>query len=464
MPDDLAPMAPRTEPPSHAAAAMAEMRSTGTRSTAAGPVVWLLQGPRLGDNEQVLALGAALRDRFGWATTVRQVKYTRSPRPGVAPAQSLDHVDLAASDPIFGPAAGPAPDLVISVGRRAAPVARWLKLQAGQPGIHVQLGRYQDDFRDVDLLATTAQYALPGAANVLHLTLPITARPEAALDAAARAFAADFAAMPRPLIGVLVGGPSKPIDFGEADGRKLLERALAHAGASGGTLLVATSPRTPAIVHDLFARDLPAPHRYFPFRRDRQGPNPYLALLALCDAFIVTSDSVSMLADATLTGRPLHLFDLPVTPRPSLWIPSRPLHWLGRRRLQRLEQGRAADFLDRCFEAAVRSGRAQPIRHVPILTNRLLRDRLVTRLGEARPVDGPVDGPVGRDGQIAADHALADLCARELEMVTSRIAALLAERRARIEARNLERRVSASSVAGPPAGGHRLAPLAPAAE
>ena len=88
------------------------------------PLVWLMQGSRHGDNEQVLALGAALSERFGWMGRVKRMVYRRAAPPRVTLAQALDHVDLEKSDAIMGPAAGPTPDLVISVGRRAAPVAR----------------------------------------------------------------------------------------------------------------------------------------------------------------------------------------------------------------------------------------------------------------------------------------------------------------------------------------------------
>jgi mitochondrial fission protein ELM1 len=380
----------------------------------AAPVIWLLQGPRLGDNEQVLALGAALEARFGWPARVKQMRYLGSAPARIPLAQSVDHVDLAASDPIVGPAAGPLPDLVISIGRRAAPVARWLKTQHPRTGIHVQLGRYQDDFRDVDLLVTTAQYGLPQALNVLNLTLPITARPAEKLAEAAAHFAAEFDALPRPLIGVLVGGPSRPIEFELAEGERLLQQARDYAQSRQGTLVVATSPRTPAAVGEYLQQNLPAPHRFYPFTAKRAGPNPYLALLALCDSFVVTTDSISMMADACLTGRETRLFSLPVTSRRTLWRPSRPAIWAGRRRIHRLNAGQPADFVDRWYDARVRAGLAQPSRHVPILTNKLLREGQVALLSDAIP---PGTG-------------LASLAAHERDMVLVRIEALLAERRA----------------------------------
>lgn len=406
-------------------------RAPQATSADAAPVIWLLQGPRLGDNEQVLALGAALNARFGWPTRIKQMIYKNAAPARVKLDQALDHVDLDASDPIMGPEAGPLPDLVISIGRRAAPVGRWLKAQHPSAAIHVQLGRYQDRFVDLDLLLTTAQYSLPAGNNVLQLTLPITTRPEEKLAAATAHFAPIFAGLPQPLIGVLVGGPASPFSFDVDDAQHLVCDGLAFAAARGGTLLVATSPRTPAAVTAILQDMLPAPHRLFPFEKGKAGPNPYLGLLARADAFIVTTDSISMIADAALMGRETRLFPLPVKARRALWQPSWPRHWLGRRRVDRLNAGQPVDGLDRLYDGWVRAGHAQPVRYAPVLTNRLLRARQVAWLrDDFKPGTG-----------------LASLVAHELDMVLIRIESLLAERRARIFTESLV--AGASPLAAP---------------
>jgi mitochondrial fission protein ELM1 len=41
--------------------------------------------------------------------------------------------------------------------------------------------------------------------------------------------------------------------------------------------------------------------------------NPYVSLLALADAIVVTSDSANMVGEAVSTGAPVLLFDLPKT-------------------------------------------------------------------------------------------------------------------------------------------------------
>jgi len=387
----------------------------GSASPRESAIVWLLQGARLGDNQQVLALGAALEARFGWRTVVKQLKFERGPVPGSNPVDGIRHLKVAESDPIHASATDPWPDLVIAVGRRAAPVARWIKSQNAPFAVHVQIGRFQDPFDTVDLLVTTAQYGLPGGANVLHLSLPMTARKPDALRAAAEAFAPLFDGATRPSIGVLVGGPSNPIKFGTKDGEKLAQEALAFALKTDARLLVATSPRTPKEVVAHLQATLPAPHVVFPFEPGLGDRNPYPALLGRCDSFIVTNDSVSMVADAALTGREVRVFDLPVKrPRP-FWHPAWPLaNWVGRRRNQRLVGGKPADMLDRWFEGEVRAARAQPTRYVPIITARLLRERHVALMSDKLP----------------PRTDLAELVVRELDMVSARIMALIAERRA----------------------------------
>lgn len=387
-------------------------------------IVWLLQGARLGDNQQVLALGAALEARFGWLMVVKQLKFDRVPIPGSHPADGISHVKLNESDPLHAAPGDPWPDVIISVGRRAAPVARWIKMQNAPFAIHVQLGRFQDPYETVDLLVTTAQYGLPGATNVLQLSLPITSRKPDVLASAATVFAPLFDDVEQASIGVLMGGPSGPIKFSIKDGERLAREALAYAARSGARLLVATSPRTPSNVIEHLTAILQPPHRLFPFVPGLGDRNPYLALLARCQSFIVTNDSVSMLADAALTGREVRVFDLPITKPRALWRPSWPIsYWVGRRRNQRLVRGVCSDALDRWFEAHVRKARAQPMRYVPIIMTRLLRERHVALISDPRP----------------PRTDLADLMAGEIDGVAARILMLLAARRAEALCQSLTR-------------------------
>jgi hypothetical protein len=110
-------------------------------------------------------------------------------------------------------------------------------------------------------------------------------------------------ALPRPLLGVLIGGPSRAAAMKPAD-IEALATVLARAAAAGAGVAVLGSRRTPDWAPALFAARLPAATT---FLWDGGEPNPYLALLAAADALIVTADSVNMASEAASTGRPVHI-------------------------------------------------------------------------------------------------------------------------------------------------------------
>ncbi len=365
------------------------------------PQTWLLLGRLAGDNAQVLALGAAL----GWPAEVKRVRCGR--RKGwLAPAPEPRTIDgNLRLDP-------PWPDLVIGIGGQGSRIGSWIKRQSGGRTRHVQLGRIDGPFRRFDLIVSTPQYWLPAARNLMSLTLPIVRRQPADLAAAAAAWAPRLRHLPRPWTVLLVGGPSPPVRFDLADAEALMARAEAVMAQRGGTLLVASGPRTPAaVLQGLAAWPLPG-KTLFPFARG--DATSYPALLALADAFIATSDSASMLADACWTGRPVEIFDLPVIPAARRGLARwNLLRRLRDRRRRRGLAGADADGLDRLYDAGIRRGWFDPGRDVPAL---------VLRLREAGAAWQAMGGRA-----TGGDPGLAGLLAAELDAVLARIRGLMAE-------------------------------------
>ncbi len=255
--------------------------------------VWALVGGKPGDDAQVLALAAAL----GRAFAVKRLGFRGLYRVPNLLAFAPFGLDRARSDAL----APPWPRLVIAVGRRAVPVARWIRRQSGGRTRLVHLGRPRAPYRWFDLIVTTPQYGVPARANVLTIPLPL---------GAGASGKPSFDDLPRPRIGVLIGGASgawrlaEPARLGEGLGRL----ARRHSGS----LLVTTSRRTGHEAEALIAA-LDAPARVHRFG---QGANPYGAILAAADAFVVTADSASMMADAAATGHALLL--APAAYRPTL--------------------------------------------------------------------------------------------------------------------------------------------------
>jgi len=127
--------------------------------------------------------------------------------------------------------------------------------------------------------------------------------------------------LPEPRIAVMLGGHIGPWTFDTAKGRDLGRQASALASAAGGSLLVSTSARTPPNVVDAFAAELQVPHRLYRWRPE-DPDNPYLAFLALSERIIVTSDSMSMLVEATATGKPVLIFNLADPPGAGQRLPT----------------------------------------------------------------------------------------------------------------------------------------------
>lgn len=342
------------------------------------PRVWLLLGERQGDNAQVLALGRALALDLGWDCVVKQIRF--DPNCEVAFHQrgaTLIGVDVGHSDAL----SAPWPDVIVAVGRRLAPVSRWLKDQTGGQLLNIHLGRPRIAYHHFDLIVTTPQYGLPAAPNVITLTLPVIMHDDAALNAEAQHWEPQLRHLPRPWTAVFVGGPTSQLRFDREVGGDLLARAKAHVAAAKGSLLVTTSPRTTMDVIDLFENEIG--HAHFLHRWSRHAPNPYQAFLRLADDFIVSNDSVSMIAEAVDMMNPLYVFQVPRREkRRKRGLFQTIRQYFRSRRQDRRTAGLNPDFADRVYDAMTRFGHARPRRSVDAFERRLYQEGLARPLGK----------------------------------------------------------------------------------
>ena len=266
------------------------------------PRVWLLTGHKAGDNTQVVALAEALR----WPFELKRFAY----QPWELLSNRLLGVTLAGIDRAgSSPLEPPWPDLVITAGRRNEPVARWIRRQAGGRTRLVHVGRPWAPLDVFDLIVVTPQYFLPQRPNILPIDLPLHRITQAALDEVASHWGDRFAHLERPCWSVMLGGDSGPFVF-TADKAVRLARWLTDCVRNGGgSVLVTNSARTPESAYAAFLATLEAPLSVFRWG-DPAEENPYQAYLALADRLVVTGESMSMLAEASATGKPLYIFDL----------------------------------------------------------------------------------------------------------------------------------------------------------
>jgi mitochondrial fission protein ELM1 len=269
------------------------------------PKIWLIVGDRLGDNAQAETLMAATGLRYE-----RRYVRVKSPwikgKPKVIP--SLHHLELAASDQL----APPWPEVVVTVGRRLSMVALWVREQSDGRTRIVLVGKPSGPSHLYDLIITSSEVQIPPAPNVHRIQLPLLRVDEERVRRAADEWRERFAPLPRPLVGILVGGPTNPFVFNRGVTRRLLQIAR-QVRERGGTPYFTTSPRTPPAATEALQRGLPDGAVFYAWQRDAPD-NPYHALLGLADEFVVTGESVSMLVEVAKLGRPLAIFPLPFGP------------------------------------------------------------------------------------------------------------------------------------------------------
>ncbi|MBE0454878.1 MAG: mitochondrial fission ELM1 family protein [Roseovarius sp.] len=356
------------------------------------PRVWVLDAYRAGERTQLRALATAL----GWPCEIKSLRYRRF---GLASAlflrNDLKGVDHAGSDPL----APPWPDLVLSIGMRNEPVARWIRDQSGGRTRLVFLGRQWADPHHFDLIITTPQYPVPERANVLRNALPLHGVTRARLDEAAALWAPRLAHLPRPYLTVNIGGTSGPYAFGPNAAARLMRDTMTLARARGGSLLISSSARTPACAIDAFAVQTDVPMQLYRWRRD-DPENPYLGFLALADEVIVTADSISMLSEAHATGRPVHMFDISAgrsSMRHDMLCAAGEMH--AARALAEADPDRPDHALGAsAYRALMRYGWSYLSRDISRMHLRLVRSGRAVWLGDPspRPRDGDAPGDMAR--------------------------------------------------------------------
>lgn len=259
--------------------------------------VWVLLCSRTGANNQALALAKAIGLPFAAKSPVHN-RLRRVARFLGGSRLTLDYRSRLELVP-------PWPDVVIAVAKANVPVARWIKRRSGGTAKLVFLGNPRVDPKRIDLVVTTVDYLTPRGENVLVLPLPVTlpARPGGAEPAWCNG-------LPRPRTLFLIGGPIKHWSLNPASVGEVAARLASKARRRGGSLVVAGSPRTPESLIAKVGKALVQADNVR-FAPSRTGGLEQM--LACVDEIIVTGDSMAMVTEAILTGKPTGVMPLELT-------------------------------------------------------------------------------------------------------------------------------------------------------
>ena len=262
------------------------------------PTVWVLHDGKAGMASQALGLAEATGFPF-----VEKRLEIRFPWACLPPA--LWPLPLQAARGGHARLVPPWPDLVIGCGRNVAMPALAIRRASGGRTLAAQIQDPGVGSNEFDLLVVPEHDRIRGSRVVVTRGAVHRVNP-ARLAAERRRFPA-LAAMPRPVVSVLIGGSNRAYQLTLPRLGEIADTVAAILRASGGSALVTPSRRTGRAGLVLLRDQLKGLSASI---WDGSGENPYFAFLALADAFLVTADSVSMISEAAATGKPVHVLDL----------------------------------------------------------------------------------------------------------------------------------------------------------
>jgi len=248
---------------------------------------------------QCIGLAEALSLEF----SLKQIE-AKAPWTWLPPSWWYRPLSMTAPGVLLSP---PWPDVIISCGRRS--VAANMAIRDASKGrvksIHIQDPHAAKNRFDV--LIVPEHDTLRGD-NVIVSQGALHHVNQDKLSQAKNQFNSLFSSLPRPLIGVLVGGSNRRQSFTEQLAKDLVAKLVSSANKLGGSIILTPSRRTSSNVVSLLRSGLAKTSSYL---WDGESENPYFGVLALSDVIVVTSDSVSMVTEACFTAKPVYIFDVP---------------------------------------------------------------------------------------------------------------------------------------------------------
>lgn len=255
-------------------------------------MIWALMSDQAGDNAQVLALA----EELGLPFDTKLVRYTwRRRLAGNNRRISLGSIDRESRERLVPPW----PDLMIMAGPRGQPLGRYVKRASGGRTKLVLIGRPRVRASSFDLIFDTRQYRLPNAPNIRLLPL-VMSRYRAPIEPTEEE-RGWIDSLPRPHLLLMIGGPIRYWNVTPRHISSVIANLLARAGRLRGSLIVIGSPRTPRAVLQRARCELEGVAN----ARLADAIPRFQILMQDADELFPTGDSVSMISESVITGKPV---------------------------------------------------------------------------------------------------------------------------------------------------------------
>ncbi len=257
---------------------------------------WVLTDGKPGMENQCVALA----DSLGLIPKVKRIS-VRTPWSFLPP--QLWAIPLSALKHRSDQLEPPWPDILISTGRQTVALA--LAIKKFNPSTFlVQIQNPTMALNKFDVVIAPKHDRL-SARNVVSTFGALHGVTSERLKSANKEFTAEYSELPKPLVGVLIGGSNKTFQFTKEKVEQFALMLREAVNSSCGSLAITPSRRTSEnnlrIIKETL-KDVPVNIW------DGLGKNPYFGILAHADTFVVTGDSVNMVSEAIATKKPVHVY------------------------------------------------------------------------------------------------------------------------------------------------------------
>lgn len=267
--------------------------------------IWIFVDNRPGNYSQAIGLA----NEIGFESRIINIEYSIfSHLPNFILGDSFCGINLATKKKLQS--FNYFPKLIISAGRRAAPVALHIKKQSLNLTKIVQIMNPDFAFDDFDFVILPLHDNLRGEhKNVIRTLGALTKTNEKSIAAECEKFSSWFRDYQKTKIALLIGGDSKHGKFSKESVVKLIKQSCKIAKNMNAKLLILNSRRTSNEATNAIKSTLEGDFKFFNWKEIVDGENPYLAIVGFSDFFIVSGDSVAMISEVCATGKPVYIFD-----------------------------------------------------------------------------------------------------------------------------------------------------------
>ena len=265
--------------------------------------IWILADDRVGTFSQSIGLAEEMKLEYRIITLNYSFLATL---PNCILGQSFFRLDFGSRKKIKE--LNYLPKIIISAGRKSAPIALYLKKLSGKRSKVIQIMNPNLNFEKFDFVILPEHDKVNPTKfpNLINTIGSLTKINDQNIQAECEKFSPWFQNIEKTKIALFIGGSSKKTEFDEKSAEKLAHLVSRIARNMNATLLITNSRRTGDELSKKIESNLNCDFKFFDCKNQN---NPYLAIIGYADFFIVSGDSVSMISECASTGKPLYIFD-----------------------------------------------------------------------------------------------------------------------------------------------------------